>query len=129
MNNIITKDNLLFYGLPGMVILIISTLATVSISSHFNDSTLVTAVAFVGSNGTGWLAYLLLQYLLGDLLQISYIMRGKNSAQMQLAAQTFVGAQDDIALCDTIPTAASAESYEVVSNTPSLQLPHQRQMR
>ncbi len=139
MKNIVTKDNCLFYGLPGMVILIISTLATVNISSHFNGNSLVTTVAFVGCNGSGVLAYLLLQYFLGDLLQLSDILRGRNKSPLQLVAESADGTQsvvniseevleetqhqeqqtsESIVSADTLSIQISQHSDEVVSNSP-----------
>ncbi len=100
MNNIVTKENCMFYGAPGLVILIISTLATVNISSHFNENTLVTGVAFVGCNVSGWLAYLSLQYLLGDLVKVSDILRGRNNQPLQLVAQSSEGKQSAVTVSE-----------------------------
>ncbi len=100
MNNIVTKESCMFYGAPGLVILIISTLATVNISSHFNENTLVTGVAFVGCNVSGWLAYLLLQYSLRDLLQVTDILRGRNNQPLQLVTQSSEGAQSTVTVSE-----------------------------
>lgn len=68
---IVNRENCLYYGLPGIVILAVSLMMSTLISTDFGGDTFVKAISFLGCNGLLWLLYLMLfQYLPIGLLEV-----------------------------------------------------------
>ena len=57
---IVNRENCLYYGLPGIVILAVSLMMSTLISTDFGGDTFVKAISFLGCNGLLWLLYLML---------------------------------------------------------------------
>ncbi len=60
MNISISKDNCLFYGMPGICILAISFVVSMNIAKDFDGSTFVSIISFFGCNFSIWMMYLLI---------------------------------------------------------------------
>ncbi len=77
MKKIVSQDVCLLYGLPGVVMLIISLIAAVFVGNDFGGNAFVCAVVFLACNVLLWLVYLLVfQYLPLDILRL--IRSGNN---------------------------------------------------
>ena len=114
-NTIVNTENCLFYGLPGIVILAVSLMASTRIGADFGGDTFVKTVSFLGCNGLLWLLYLVLcQYLLADLLAIC-LPKKKTATVGVLEAKPEAGMtlSETVAEQPTTPTPVlSQEQYQ-----------------
>ena len=123
-NTIVNTENCLFYGLPGIIILALSLMASTRISSDFGGDTFIKTVSFLGCNGLLWLLYLAVcQYMLADLvtlctLMVKKVRNGNNTEPVEtLVVEEYTGVPliEDRPEQVTVAATYTAESAPVVT--------------
>lgn len=123
-NTIVNTENCLFYGLPGIIILALSLMASTRISSDFGGDTFIKTVSFLCCNGLLWLLYLAVcQYMLTDLVTLCTLMvkKVRNGNNTEPVETLVVEEYTDVPLIEdqpeqvTVAATSTAESAPVVT--------------
>lgn len=119
-NTIVNKENCLFYGLPGIVILAVSLMVSTRIGVDFGGDTFVRTISFLTCNGLLWLLYLAVcQYLFADLVTLCTLMAKKMTRKIkekELAVGEILAIEDKT---DTLLPESEPEQTTVAVTTES----------